>query len=164
MSLNPVSECRGEDHSDAERLSAAGKNLGAFRAKLETLRKEWDAGIDVKVRERVRVESAYRIQPHTKRPRTNLRITLSNGRVIQRPTAAQAMADVIDALGISDVAELGLTVSGVPLVGTKKHPKYGQTPAGRYLICTHSNTKSKKELLERVAEKLGASIKVEVIK
>ena len=154
---------KNSQYADADRLSAAGKELKQFREKLETLRQEWSSGIDLKTRERVKVKPGYQIPPHKKGPRTNLRITLPNGRVIQRPTAAQAMADAIEAIGLDRVKSLGLTVSGVPLVGTDKHPKYGQTPVGKFLICTHSNTKSKKDILQNVVKSLGADIRVEVI-
>jgi hypothetical protein len=150
-------------YKDADRLSATGKELGAFRGKLEALRKEWNVGIDVHIRERVKVEPGYHIPHHTKGPKTNLRITLENGRVIQRPTAAKAMADAIEAMGVEKVRALGITVSGVPLVGTEPHPKYVQTSVGKYLVCTHSNTKSKKEHLESAAKQLNYNLKVEII-
>ena len=148
---------------DADCWSAAGKKLAEFRQKLGTLKGEWSSGIDVKIRERVKVEPGYHIQPHKKGARTNLRITMPDNRVIQRPTAAQAMTDALDLLGVEDVKALDITVSGVPLVGTEPHPRYQQTPLGQYLVCTHSNTKSKKQMLERVAETLKFPIKVDVI-
>lgn len=150
-------------YKDADRLSATGKKLGEFRGKLEALGKEWNAGIDIQTREPVKVEPGYHIAPHVKGPRTNLRITLENGRVIQRPTAAKAMTDAIEAMGVEKVKALGVNINGVPLVGTERDPKYGQTPLGRYLVCTHSSTKSKKENLENVAKRLNQEIKVEVI-
>ena len=88
---------------------------------------------------------------------------MPNGRVIQRPTAAQAMADVIETLGLEKVRSLGLTVNGVKLVSKSKHEKYGQTAVGDYYICTHSNTESKKKLLLKITKSLGQNIKVEVI-
>jgi hypothetical protein len=150
-------------YKDADRLSATGKKLREFRGKLETLRRECNAGIDSRTRERVKVEPAYHLASHTKGPKTNLRITLENGRVIQRPTAAKAMADAIEAMGVEKVKAIGLKVSGVPLVGTESHPKYGQLPVGRYLVCTHSNTRTKKEDLERVAKELSQKIRAEII-
>jgi len=150
-------------YKDADRLSAIGKKLGEFRGKLEALRKEWNAGIDVQTRKRVKLEPSYHIAAHTKGPKTNLRITLGNGRVIQRPTAAKAMADAIEALGVENVKALNLKVNGVPLVGTQRHPRYGQTPLGRYLICTHSSTKHKKQDLETIAQRLGQKVQVDII-
>jgi len=150
-------------YKDADRLSATGKKLGEFRGKLEALLKEWNVGIDVRTRERVKVEPSYHIAAHSKGLKTNLRITLGNGSVIQRPTAAKAMADAIEELGVENVRALDLKVSGVPLVGTERHPKYAQTPLGRYLICTHSSTKDKKEDLEQIAQRLKQKIQVDII-
>ena len=150
-------------YSDAERLSESGKTLGAFRNKLEVLRDEWHSGIDASTRERVKVEPGYSIKTHTKSPKTNLSITLPEGRVIKRPVAAQAMANAIEALGIEEVRALGLKVSGVDLVSTRKDAKYGQTKAGGYWICTHSNTQSKKTLLEKIGSELKQPLHVEVL-
>jgi hypothetical protein len=73
------------------------------------------------------------------------------------------MADAIESMGVEKVKALGIKVSGVPLVGTERHPRYGQTPLGQYLVCTHSSTKSKKEELERVARELNQTLRVEII-
>jgi len=114
-------------YADAERLSETGKQLELFAQKLSSLKEEWTSGIDITTRSRVKVDPSYHPQPHKKGPRKNLRITLPDGRVIQRPTAAAAMADAIEAFGAERVRGLGLKVSGVPLVCTERHEKYGQT-------------------------------------
>jgi hypothetical protein len=158
-----VNAFKNSKYVDAERLSESGKALGAFREKLEALRQEWNSGIDISTRERIKVESGYSVVTHSKSAKTVLRITMPNGRVIQRPTAAQAMADAIEAFGIEKVRALGHKVSGVDLVSKSKHEKYAQTTVGRYFICTHSNTESKKKLLIQIAKSLGQKIKVEIL-
>ncbi len=75
-------------YTDAKKLSESGKALGAFREKLEALRDEWNSGIDVSTRKRVKVEPGYSIKPHSRSAKTILRITMPSGRVIQRPTSA----------------------------------------------------------------------------
>jgi len=117
----------------------------------------------VSTRKRVKVEPGYSVTPHKKSAKTIIRVTMPNGRIIQRPTAAQTMADVIEALGLEKVRALGLQVSGVDLISTSKHPKYGQAQRGKYFICTHSNTESKKKLLLNIAKSLGQTLKVEII-
>ena len=158
-----INAFKNSKYEEAKKLSESGKALGAFRTKLEALRDEWSSGIDVSTRERVKVEPGYNIRPHTKSAKTIIRVTMSNGRIIQRPTAAQTMADVIEALGLEKVRGLGHKVSGVDLVSTSKHKKYGQVQRGKYFICTHSNTESKKKLLLQIAKSLGQSIKVEIV-
>lgn len=159
-----INAFKSSKYADAEKLSETGKALGAFREKLEALRNEWSSGIDVLTRKRVKVEPAYRIKPHSKSAKTILRITMPGGLVIQRSTAAQAMVDVIEELGIEKVRDLGLTVSGVDLVSKIRHEKYGQTSAGNYFICTHSNTESKKRLILKIAKSFGQKIKVDIVK
>lgn len=150
-----INAFKNSKYSDAQKLSESGKALGAFRGKLEDLRKEWDFGIDISTRNRVKIEPNYSIASHTKSAKTILRITMPNGRVIQRPTAAQAMVDAIETLGMEKVQSLGHKVSGVDLVSKDKHEKYGQTLSGKYFICTHSNTESKKKLLLKIGDALG---------
>lgn len=150
-------------YKDADRLSQSGKRLLAFREKLEQLRDEWKSGIDIDTRKRLNVEIGYSIAPHTKGPKTKLRVSLASGRVIQRSNAAQTFVDVIEELGVDAVRRLGLSVNGIPLVDTKKDKKYNQTKRGGYFIITHSNTRTKKDLLERIGKRLGKPLKVEIV-
>lgn len=156
-------------HKDAERLAKSGKQLQDFTKKLSALKDEWSSGIDTNTRKRVKVDSNHQLKSHPKGPKTNLRITLANGRVIQRPTAAAAMVDAIEMLGVEQVIALGLRASDVPLIGSKisekKHCRKGQKKLGQWLVCTHShsNTIDKKKLLEKIGKKLGQEIQIEVI-
>ncbi len=150
-------------HKDAESLARSGKQLQGFSKKLKALKDEWSSGIDIKTRKRVKVDSSHQLKVHTKGPKTNLRITLANGRVIQRPTAVAAMVDAIEKVGVDHVKALGLHVCTVPLVGTEKSKKYNQTNLEKWLVCTHSSTIDKKKLLEKIAEKLGQEIQIEII-
>jgi len=154
---------RASCYEDARRLSAKGEELQKFATKLQALQEDWLSSIDKQTRERVKVDPAYQVQPHTKGPKHNLRIRLPNGRIVQRSTAAAAFVDVIESLGVDQVRALDLKVSGVALVGTTNHPTYGQKALGKWLICTHSNTEAKKKLLQRIAEQLGENLRVEVI-
>ena len=150
-------------YEDAKRITEAGMRLQGFSKKLAALKEEWTSGIDIKTRERVKVDPEYSVHLHTKGPKKNLRITMPNGRVVQRPTAAAALMDAIEMLGAEQVRALDLRVSGVPLVGTKHHAKYTQKSLGKWLVCTHSNTVIKKTLLERIGKELNQAIQVEVI-
>lgn len=150
-------------YDDAEAISHSGKKLKDFRSKLEKLHSEWSSGIDIKIRERVKVEPEYSIKPHSKSSRTGIKVTLANGSVIKSDTAAQTMADTIEYFGIEDDHALKLTVNGIDFVSTSKHQKYGQTRFGKFFVCTHSNTKSKKEMLEKLAKKLNRPLTVEIL-
>ena len=165
-------------YSDAQKLSEAGKSLGIFRKKIELLRDEWNSGIDISTRERVKVDhsmkpqtkrkrdkvkSGYNLKPHTKSKKTTLRITMQDGRVIQRPKAAESMVEAIERLGIEKVRNLGHKVCRVDLVSKSRHEKYNQTTTGDYFICTHSATKNKRKLLLDIAKSLGQDITVEIV-
>jgi hypothetical protein len=163
LAAEGVSAFRERRYNDADQLSNSGKRLLQFRGKLEGLRDEWKSGIDVETRQRVRVEPGYTIPPHRKGPRTAIRVTLPTGRVVQRPTAAQTFADVILEMGVEAVRKLNVTVSGVPLVDTKEHQKYHQERRGPHFIFTHSSTRVKKDLLERIGKRLGKALTVEVV-
>ena len=150
-------------HKDAERLAKSGKQLQAFSKKLAALKEEWSSGIDTQTKERVKVNPGHQSKPYTKKSKTNLRITMPNGRVVQRPTAAAAMVDAIELLGVAGVKALDLYVSGVPLVGTEESEKYNQTKLEKWLVCTHSSTSNKKKLLGEIGEKLGQKMLVEIL-
>jgi hypothetical protein len=150
-------------YQDAERLSDAGKKLLGFRQKLESLRDEWKKGIDVATRERVKIESAYTISPHSKGAKTVLRVILPSGQVVQRPAAADTFADCIQHLGLDVIKEINLSVNNVPLLSRTRHKKYTQSKRGPYYICTHSNTKSKKALLLDIGNRLGERLQVQII-
>jgi len=89
------------------------------------LQKEWNSGIDISTRKRVKIEPSYSIPTHPKSAKTNLRITMPSGRIIQRPTAAKALVDAIESLGIEKVNSLKHKVNGVDLISKHKHKKYG---------------------------------------
>lgn len=150
-------------YQDAEMLGAQGKQLKKFLEKLLALREEWVSSVELNTRERVRVSPEFHPPKHTKGPKKNLRIILPDGHVVQRPTAAAALVDVIERLGVDQVRALRLSVSGVPLVGADKHKAYTQHRLGKWWICTHSNTVVKKELLENIGQALNKKLGVELI-
>ena len=158
-----ISAFKNSKYSEAQKLSESGKELGIFKEKLEALQKEWNSGVDISTRKRVKIEPSYSILTHSKSAKTNLRITTPSGRVIQRPTAAKALVDAIESLGIEKVKPLGHKVNGVDLISKHKHKKYGQNMCGEYYICTHSSTESKKKLLLKIGEALGEDLEVKII-
>ena len=93
-----------------------------------------------------------------------IRVTMPNGQVIQRPIAADTLADVIETLGLETVRKLNLTIAGVPLVGTSRHMVYMQKERGRYFVMTHCDTMQKKKKLEQLADRLGIRLRVDVVR
>jgi len=163
LATEGASAFRERRYNDADQLSNSGKRLLEFREKLVHLRDEWRSGIDIETRQRVKVEPGYTISPHAKGPKTILRVTLPTGRVIQRPTAAQTFADVIEEMGLEAVRKLNISVSRIPLVDVKKNQKYNQAQRGLYFVITHSNTLDKKGILKQIGERLGKALKIEIV-
>ncbi|MBA4179353.1 MAG: hypothetical protein C0506_02085 [Anaerolinea sp.] len=150
-------------HDEAGRILESAKRLFAFRSQLQQLRKDWESGIDVETRERVRVASARSITASPKGRKTKLRVITPSGRTIFRSFAADTFADVVEDLGLDAVERLGIALNDGPLVRTSRSAKYHQAQRGKYFVMTHSSTGKKKELLDEIAGRLGRTITVEIV-
>jgi hypothetical protein len=103
------------------------------------------------------------LTPHPKRPGSKLRVHL-DGTVIESSHAAETFARTIEDIGIERVARLGKILSGIPLIGTAKAADYQQQfMIGGFYICTHSNTPTKKRLLEEIGAELRVPLRAEII-
>lgn len=103
---------------------------------------------------------------NSKSPRTNIKITLPNGGVIQNSTAAATLVDFVQYVGVEKVRKLGLTQCKIPLVSNTIDAKYGSRQKdlgdGWYLM-TNTCTSDKIADIERIASAYDLDIKVEVI-
>lgn len=157
---------RDKAYDVAQMLGESGKSLESFRAKVVTLLEEWQSGIDVTTRQRFstpRRKKTRTSKPHTKGPRTRLRVTFDGEPPIEEYYAADTFALALQRMGFDRVAALGITERNVPLVGDIKSDQYGQRRLDGKYVCTHSSTPEKKQTLERVAKKLGLSLRVEIV-
>jgi hypothetical protein len=101
--------------------------------------------------------------PCPRRRRSTLRVHL-NHKVIEFPTAAETFARAIEEIGVERVAHLNKVLCGIPLISTSEVGSYQeQFRIGKFKICTHSNTKEKKRLLEKIAVELGVPLRVEIV-
>ena len=92
-----------------------------------------------------------------------LLVTMPNGEKINHKVSAITFAEVIEKLEVERVRNLN-KVYIIPIISTSKHHTYNQHKSGRYYIMTHSDTKTKKKLLEEIASELGESLlKVEIV-
>ena len=92
-----------------------------------------------------------------------LLVTMPNGEKVNHKVSATTFAEVIEKLGIEQVKSLGCKLNATPLISTSNHPLYDQRKSGRYYIMTHSDTNTKKRLLEKIAADLPKPLKVEII-
>ena len=157
---------REKAYDVAQQLGESGKSLESFRAKVTELLEEWQSGIDITTRQRFSTPRSKEIRagkPHTKGPRTRLRVAFDGGPTIEEHYAADTFALALQQMGFERVAALGITERNVPLVGDVRSAQHNQRRLdGRY-VCVHSSTPEKKETLERVAKRLGVGLNVEVV-
>jgi hypothetical protein len=83
--------------------------------------------------------------------------------VFDEQQAADTFALALGRIGLRSVESLDIYVRNLPLVSTSRSDDYCQTPIeGRY-ICTHSSTKEKKKLLEKISKRLSAPMAIEIM-
>lgn len=88
---------------------------------------------------------------------------MPNGEIINHKVSATTFSETIERLGIDQVKNLEYKLNATPLISTSNHPLYDQRRSGRYYIMTHSDTKTKKRLLDKIAADLHEQLKVEII-
>ena len=100
-------------------------------------------------------------------PRTGLCIHLKDGSFIQEKDAATTFTTAIVRAGLLPVRDLGLKFCGVNIVSTTIDSKYGkaqrEAAPGLYVL-THSSTKDKKKILDKISTALKLGWNVEIIK
>lgn len=110
-------------------------------------------------------EGVHRKQKVEKKaPITGLRIEIQGGDIIQEKDAATTFTEAIKQAGLIKVRNLGIKNCGINLVSTTKDKKYAQREVapGLYVL-THSSTKEKKRLLEKISNSLNLRWNVEII-
>lgn len=103
---------------------------------------------------------------HKKASKTNLRVTMPNGKIIENNYAKDTLIEVVRQVGVNKVRDIGIIQCGVPLISNTIDNVYGVSQVdvadGWYLI-THSSTGQKRAQIERISAELGLNIKVEII-
>lgn len=99
-----------------------------------------------------------------KSTRTNLRVTLPDGKMIENRFAYETLQEVVLMAGPEKVRALGIIQNGVPLVSTTVDNFYIQKDLGNglYLI-THSSTIQKQKQIRAISEAFDLGLKVEII-
>jgi len=95
-----------------------------------------------------------------------LRVTFPDGTVIEDKKAKMTFTKTIQKLGLMRVRNLGITFCGVPIVSNTLDKKYGKTQVpveGGLYVMTHSSTRDKKKMLDKISTRLGIKLKVEEI-
>lgn len=100
----------------------------------------------------------------TKSAKTNLRVTLPNGKVIENRFAYETLQEVVMLADVEKVRPLGIIQCGVPLISNTLDNFYNQKEIakGMFLI-THSSTGQKRQQIEKISDALDLNLKVEVL-
>jgi hypothetical protein len=102
-----------------------------------------------------------------KAPKSKLKVTFPDGRVIEKHYAFETLKEVVQVVGIDRISELNITVCGIPLVSNNIDIKYASSQKilsnGWYLM-TVTSTKSKKQQLDKISDIYNLGLKVEIVK
>lgn len=98
--------------------------------------------------------------------KTILSVTMPDGRVIKHAKAKDTFIEVIKEIGVERIRPLGVTFCKIPIISNTRDSKYGKAQhsiGGGWLVLTHSSTKDKKKMLEKIAKALHLKIKVDIL-
>lgn len=103
-------------------------------------------------------------QRKPKAPSKALAVRLGNT-IIKEQTATETFVAVIKEIGPSEVANIPeIKLEGLPLVVTHKDYRMQLNKIDEnWFVCTHMSTANKKSMLERIANKLGLDIEVNLV-
>lgn len=99
-------------------------------------------------------------------PKTGLCVYLPDGSFIQEKKACDTFVKAVQAAGVINVRNLGYTCCHVPIVSNTIDNKYGRAQhsvGGGLYVLTHSNTKDKKKMLDRISQALHLNWRVEIV-
>ena len=100
-------------------------------------------------------------------PRTGLCIYRKDGSILQERDAATTFTSAIMEAGLMRVRELNVRICGINVVSTTKDKKYGNTQreaAPGLFVLTHSSTKDKKKMLDKINKALKMGWRIEIVK
>ena len=97
--------------------------------------------------------------------KTNLKVTIPNGKVFFNKTAAETFCQVIEYAGLQQVRSIGMSFCGVPIVSTSQDAKYkrAQRKTGNIFIMHHSSTRDKAKQLKQISDALNIDLKIEIV-
>ena len=102
----------------------------------------------------------------SKSPKTNLRILLPSGKIIENTKAADSLIEFIQYVGVEKVRSLGMIRCKIPLISNTIDKKYGnrQKPIGKgWFVITCTSTEDKKKDIEAISEAYNLGVKVEIV-
>lgn len=102
----------------------------------------------------------------TKRKASILRVTTSEGVVIEEKVVANTLVKVVEYAGAEKVRKLGIKLNQVNLVTDTKSEMYGRAQKeidNNLYVATCCNTNAKQRIIEQISNRLGLNLKVEEV-
>ncbi len=145
------------DYVPNEPLSVRISRKRNFTDEMETIEIVPDSKVDHNI-------GTIKRNSPVKSAKTNLRVTLPNGKVIENRFAYETLQEVVLLAGVEKVRPLGIVQCGVPLISNTQDDFYNQKEIvkGMFLI-THSSTGQKRQQIEKISEALNLNLKIEII-
>jgi hypothetical protein len=148
------------EYKPGEPISVALSRKTNIAELLEAKKLELDPQVEHK-------EFGPRTTKHEKKaPDTEICVYRKDGSILQEHNAATTFVAAIVEAGPLRVRQLGIKYCRINIVSTTKDQKYGhaqrEIERGLYVL-THSNTKDKKKMLDRISNALHLGWTVEII-
>lgn len=145
------------DYVPNEPLSVRISRKRNFTDQMETIEIVPDPKVDHNI-------GTIKRNSRSKSAKTNLRVTLPNGKVIENHFAYETLQEVVMLAGVEKVRFIGIIQCGVPLISNTQDNFYNQKEIakGMFLI-THSSTGQKRQQIEKISDALNLNLKVEIV-
>lgn len=145
------------DYVPNEPLSVRISRKRNFTDQMETIEIVPDPKVDHNI-------GTIKRNSRSKSAKTNLRVTLPNGKVIENHFAYETLQEVVMLAGAEKVRSIGIIQCGVPLISNTQDNFYNQKEIakGMFLI-THSSTGQKRQQIEKISDALNLNLKVEIV-
>jgi len=151
-------------YSFTEEAISECKELEEFLSKIAFLKVEWDAKFESYAKPLIKAKKQLR--SHKKGKKTRLQVIFeSQNLMIDKPTAKDTFIETIKHIGIEHIASLDIEFDGKKklISKTSYHNGSNEVLVCDYYIQTHSDTKEKKRVLDRIAKELDVSLKIDII-
>ena len=157
-------------YDEAVKSADDGKALQGFKRKVEDLNSEWTK-LRSNASEGSRLSTDQNCSQTMKKldvpsvkskraPKKRLLVVFKDGGVVDEETAAATFAKTISLIGMEKVKNLDLSVNHEPLVSKIASEKYNTAFLDDHHVMTHSSTKHKYEVLEKISTMLGIELRV----
>lgn len=145
------------DYVPNEPLSVRISRKRNFTDQMETIEIVPDPKVDHNI-------GTIKRNSRSKSAKTNLRVTLPNGKVIENHFAYETLQEVVMLAGVEKLRSIGIIQCGVPLISNTQDNFYNQKEIakGMFLI-THSSTGQKRQQIEKISDALNLNLKVEIV-